>query len=70
MTGRGRGRGLSGHVGNALASDTVHVASDTVADKIWQAPLPGHLKGEHRCIRTIVDSAPLSWQKLRGFAAL
>ena len=50
-------------VSNALASDTVHVASDTVADVIWQAPLAGYLKGQHRSIRTIVDSAPLSWQK-------
>ena len=52
-----------------LAGDGAHLANEHL-DGTWQAPLRTKLKGQHRFIRTILDSAPISWQKLRGFAAL
>ena len=54
---------------DALADDGAHLANEHL-DGTWQAPLPTQLKGQYRSIRTILKSAPISWQKLRGFAAL
>ena len=54
---------------DALADDGAHLANEHL-DGTWQAPLPTQLKGQYRSIRTILKSAPIAWQKLRGFAAL
>ena len=54
---------------DALADDGAHLANEHL-DCTWQAPLRTKLEGQHRSIRTILDSAPIPWQKLRGFAAL
>ena len=52
-----------------LVGDGAHLANEHLGDT-WQAPLGRDIKGQHRSIRTILKYAPISWQKLRGFAAL